>query len=701
MQHNPAVLFCHMNKPGYGCSGYSGVDWDPKAPIGKIDLLEMCAFGQARSLARGCSTLGFSGLLPGMQLAIDPAVIPKYHLKPYAFDPEIWKTWSDGKKRLRVDRGTNSIPGRKVRTTDPKYTAHLEDLSRVNYEARCKDHLRQALPNETLSKCNGCRLQQLRHQLITPCTVEELKFISRYFAVPKDESVWRAIFNGKELSKYWCVPPPVNIPDTASLIQKLRSTTHEHKNKKLFYVVSDWRNFFYAWGVNPVLQRHFGIALDCKRCFRFRCLPMGWSMSPWIAQSFAWGLLGYRNPNQKAMLNEIFFKGDQLPTFVPTLKGGFVTVYYDNFLMVTPDEEEAREFRKRLENNCENLFNVQFKSGTLQSGSLQEGLSYLGIFFKILNDGRLSWYAIKTKKWEEKMGKRPTVKTARVAAQWCGKMNFVLQTSLKKLCSHEDGRILLQAMSAVGQIASKSGWDAAFIFPQPLLNNLYQVWERVLRTSEHPYVDDEEKPATPQETKFVLLSDACDIGYGYQSYRWENGILMDDKMGDGSFSVRRVMSFRGESLKMHIYMKEMKAVVEGIQDFFKVHPDVTNLVVVVDNSAVAWGLRYGFTNHLQGMKEIQKIAEVINRINVVQVQSNDNAADCHSRDDFSEYEVRLAKCGAAIQSDMSGLRTGTFRGADARTLESMRSVPPAEQPIIPEDFQEIFEEVLLEEEVEA
>ena len=157
----------------------------------------------------------------------------------------------------------------------------------------------------------------------------ELYHCSTYVEVPKTKDTSRLIFNGKELSKHWKIPRPVNICDTGSLIKKILSVS-EAKDQKLHVVVGDFRHWFHQIRVSEALSRHFGIALREKNgaieTFRWRTLPMGWSHSPFIAQCLAWGVLCHREDGQRPLFDEEAFHGSELPTFVPTMKNGWVSL---------------------------------------------------------------------------------------------------------------------------------------------------------------------------------------------------------------------------------------------------------------------------------------------------------------------------------------------------------------------------------------
>ena len=82
--------------------------------------------------------------------------------------------------------------------------------------------------------------------------------------------------------------------------------------------------------------------------------------------------------------------------------------------------------------------------------------------------------------------------------------------------------------------------------------------------------------------------------------------------------------------------------------------EAAQLIVVQDNSAVAFALMNGLTSHLQGM-EILMECDLTNT-RVVQVISEDNPADCPSRMRTAGIEERERHMFIAAEAAKKGIR---------------------------------------------
>ena len=121
-------------------------------------------------------------------------------------------------------------------------------------------------------------------QVVECSSFQELVFISTYFAVAKNTEVARAIFNGRRLSASFRPPPVVNLLDIPEMIRTLATLCHEGR---LSCLLLDFRHFFHQIPLGKEVRRFFGLRID-NDFFQWKCLPMGWSFSPRIAQSISW-----------------------------------------------------------------------------------------------------------------------------------------------------------------------------------------------------------------------------------------------------------------------------------------------------------------------------------------------------------------------------------------------------------------------------
>ena len=104
-----------------------------------------------------------------------------------------------------------------------------------------------------------------------------LKFISRYFSVPKNPDVERAIFNGHAFSKHCRTPPTVNLASVGEVIHEVNKIAREGP---LYVFLSDIRHWFHQIPLASRVWRFFGVAMKNlfgeTEYFGWRTLPMGW-----------------------------------------------------------------------------------------------------------------------------------------------------------------------------------------------------------------------------------------------------------------------------------------------------------------------------------------------------------------------------------------------------------------------------------------
>jgi hypothetical protein len=192
-------------------------------------------------------------------------------------------------------------------------------------------------------------LQEAR--VIEEVPQESIRHFSTYFSVPKDEVFDRSIFNGKALSQLFASPEPCNIPDIGRVIRQMEHTCASGQG---FYAVAgDFRHWFHQLEMCEESRKWFGLAWvhgGIKHFARWCALPMGWSWSPTIAQACAWAVLCHHEPDEVEMTP--FGTDKNLPNFVAVVyKGntvGWMTVYYDNYLVVCTSCDATIEMDRRI-----------------------------------------------------------------------------------------------------------------------------------------------------------------------------------------------------------------------------------------------------------------------------------------------------------------------------------------------------------------
>jgi len=123
---------------------------------------------------------------------------------------------------------------------------------------------------------------------------EEVKWVASYFAVVKSILEARAIYNGKKFSFLCNTPPPTNLPDMIALLAALCDLIEE-SGGAVTVSEGDIRHFFHQVPLEFSISQHFCINIEDDdgkvQFFRWVTLPMGWSFSPFIAQSISMGIL--------------------------------------------------------------------------------------------------------------------------------------------------------------------------------------------------------------------------------------------------------------------------------------------------------------------------------------------------------------------------------------------------------------------------
>ena len=493
----------------------------------------------------------------------------------------------------------------------------------------------------------------------------------------------RAIFNGKRLSSFWLAPPNVNLVDTRSLIAHMRAFSR--RCPRFHVVMGDFRHLFHQIAVHPELRCHFGLAYSDSagnsQCYLWRTLPMGWSYSPFIAQSYAWSVIAHRNPNQESLFVEEALRGAQLPTLLPSRQGGFATVYYDNFLLVTPSETEANEFAKRMHQTCK-TFSVIVKPGSFRELNpdqvRREGFEYLGVHFGV-DDYGLTWHCGKSKSWFHQDPVLPACPSPRRAAQYAGRILFALNCGARPLCGCKRGRSAIRLLSAIGRTAASVGWDGPLDLSRADRLTLEALWSYAITRHLDPERDWMYPSSAVGTPDFVIATDASSSGLGYELFRWRDDRLEQVLDSTGRPLVWLSEGFHPDDVR-HIYLKEMEAATRGLEATFASFPEARNVILVTDNTAVAWGLRYGFTSNAVGRRMLERVSHLLPRARVIQVVSADNVTDCHSRlmINAAEYADRFVRMQTAIRCALAGWRCGLpVPGPHADT--GLRHAPPLDE----------------------
>jgi len=504
-----------------------------------------------------------------------------------------------------------------------------------------------------------------------------------YFSVAKTEFVDRAIFNGSAISKLFIRPPSVNLIRLPILLQHM---TLIAKNSPSVYVaVGDFRHWFHQLPCG-VLKRFFGIAISGSY-YLWCTFPMGFSWSPYAAQVAAW-ILFLDGLGELLCLS--FLDDDELPSWIPLAGGleqGFMTVYYDNYILVTNDEKLFIRIQEGLWNSFSNhkvrvkehhqfatrsndMSFVPFDTSAKRVNStnfnqdiattcswLEDGFEYLGLHIRVI-DQRVSW-RVSEKRIKNQKLHVPKIMSGRSIAGYVGKVLSGFMPDGRALGSSTLMLSVIDCLRmACTQAHKHNSWDIRLQLPDNLHGALSEAWGSFL-SNQWRYTT----PHTVTDSELVIATDASDWGYG---------IVICHPGGEIIKQFKHRWT-EGEK-KMHIFIREVFAAERGIEKAAPFVTPSTKIFLVLDNTAACWAIERGYTGNVRAMTSIRNMLEFFDRIQVVSIVSAENVADRPSRN--KAVDETILKLTLAT---VDGVRIGRRRGiVSNRLMQSEKPVAHAE-----------------------
>ena len=503
--------------------------------------------------------------------------------------------------------------------------------------------------------------------LVRPCERSEVKLVSGYFEVQKGDKA-RAIFNGKRLSAACPTPPNVNLTTHHRIVQEVAEG-------RMLITTVDLRHWFHQIPVSATTRKLFGLRRIGELFLQWVCLPMGWSFSPAIAQAASWMLVLHRGVGEKELFDveKLRTEGASLPAWVYSrTRKTAVTIYYDNIVIVSGERSELNKIVSRIRSNM-NIFQAELKFSKrkeqgkpnptaeemkqatdeewrfvdLKSGATATVLGMTLTYSR----GLLIVRPRKLQEWLDTTV--PADCTVRVAAEFCGKLVFAAQLRDACLYGTAFGREVAHVASRIGHIAHQSGWEKTL--PDSALHNkLGQLWQQLEARCSEPV--EIKRLLGRRSAEWILVTDAPESGWGIVVYR--------ANVSNSEVLIRtKVYEQGGRFSKMdtrHIFYKELEAVLRGLK-WMHEKADDKNVIVAVDNTAVAWALRHGASKSEAAMVMLERSClGQVPVADVVSVASADNPADPASRGDAYEKD-REERMVFALKMHFAGLMWASER----------------------------------------
>jgi hypothetical protein len=460
----------------------------------------------------------------------------------------------------------------------------------------------------------------------------EVLCMSGYFAVEKNETYSRAIFNGIPVSAICRGPPAVHLSDGAAAVTHFRQL-----RGRVWFATLDLRHWFHQFALGAQVRPYFGLRSPSLGPLVWRRLPMGWSWSPWVAQATAWGViidalknLGHDLKYDGALPYYIELRGSIIgttsnPDVEPVIR---IFLTYDNVALIgnTPHVEILHQaILKRFA-----FFGVEVKENFV-AGPKQMDLAYqekngqyathLGVHYFTRCGAKFVRTAEKTsRRWSlfaSEIKDRSDL-TRREVARLAGIIIADHRVRLLPLCQISE---VTRALSE----NSKGDFDWNDVSPvdssglRAKLSHVCENLPTVLRR-------------TPAPLSTTLLAvDASGSKAGYWAIDADGNTV-----AHGSVDL---------DPKLHIFTKELIAAKIGIAAVLAARGKNCHIILLEDNVAAAISLRKRYTSSQRGSSIVSSIDQMLmneqgggHTLTVFGVPSAFNPADEASRGKPSRFE---------------------------------------------------------------
>jgi hypothetical protein len=511
------------------------------------------------------------------------------------------------------------------------------------------------------------QLDQLKgFGVLMTTTAIALIILATYFAIV-GKGVARSIFAGKQLSKFFKRPLPVNLPNLPLVLSTISRLS---RGRHVWVVTADLRNNFHQIAIHEDVSRIFNVQCDGKM-YSWRVMPMGFSYSPRSAQALAWAALLKQATKENGMLEiAARMKKSQHPPSFGVLKDeegsevGIVLIWYDNFIVISNNQSIANHMSKALKamtssgfvwgekamfhpHQLERL--VSMKASDLDDDQ-QTWATALGMQFGLSKRDsqgacRFQW-RLKPKTAERAMLLLRQVQglkssdskplSCRMIAKIVGSAIWHGYISARPLFDLEE---VIEITALCAKVVSKTkSWDTAFNLDTEQLKSIEGCLGRIM-------LNEWQYDWTPQtgETVYVASDASDDKGAWVRLH---------------SSSDHGVMESWDESPDVHIFVKELRAAVKAIQ---ALAPYDGTLVLAIDNTAAAQVLRNFYSSTMVG-RDLAKQAfthlqEKRSRLIAAGVPGLHNYADGPTRSGAAGQwcSIRRAKTWAALKDAQEGL----------------------------------------------
>ena len=464
----------------------------------------------------------------------------------------------------------------------------------------------------------------------------KLTALANMFAVPKPgklnkdgETMMRVIIDARLANAMSNDSLAFELFTLPALLQCVSNVSHASSaQKKWFCVNADLRHYFHQLPLPERLRDLF--LFQCgNKTFRYKTVPMGWYLSPVIAQSITWTLvLGFEWPVHIGRPQNF----TSMPAWIPFRSGeGGIFVLLDNIFVVTPDEEVAKYWVQRLKRNAApDRLNIAFKEEptvtTIHEDDDNSFTEFLGIDFRFK-----SW-SVKRKDSPAILDRGGTVFTHREISSILGEVLWDLRVRCKSPLEYAD---LMKVYSAVVPPSGRS-WDDAPSWSQEHLSILHKFHSITRRRERCCRL----KPWHANISQTIGYAvDAC--GRDARLDAREENPLMQTAVVDLQADANGRW-FKRNHGHDYIGVAELEAIVLAVEDAVKRYPHATLIIIITDSLCAKGWVERLYSDREDARLLLNRIYKILKgrnasapaiRVSCVYIRSKNNIADVPSREE--------------------------------------------------------------------
>ena len=463
---------------------------------------------------------------------------------------------------------------------------------------------------------------------------EAYEWMAKLFKVPKGNDLARLIMDASEGNIASNTPPRFSLAKCEEIRRRIFDLG------PCVFVSADLRHWFYQIGICPAFQaimtfylkkrvRGEGSGRNAGRNEIVRgcplVLPMGHKWSPYLAQGCCWSMIFLdADPTKDGFTIKI--PRDEMPTFVEffypdgTL-AGFVTVYYDNVLIVSKDKAFADRWIEKLK-EAEAKTGGQWKvpkDGPAIAGP-DEHVAFIGVQYLWQGADLLWWWPdSERKRWEEEnVWTEGHAWTPREMHSYLGTLMWTARIREVPLCEFAGAMALI---GIVEKFATQQSWDYELSQSEIERHNINGLMTQIRQEILTTHVKRRTAEGTPKRIVFIATDASTSIGLG--------AIWMDRTRKPTRIWQRRHNEH--EATKCSNWV-EIRAIYEAI---LQTEEEDIVIRLATDNACAIQAILKGWSRSPEVVKYVKLIYRLITarrqKLSLVHVIGKDNVADTPSR----------------------------------------------------------------------